>query len=217
MAIALPKRRLPYDREAARAHLLAADARMRAIVERAGPFALELRGSPYQSLMRALLYQQLAGAAASAIERRYLALYGGRVPEPPELLATPAERLRAAGLSRQKQGYLYSLAEHAANGALGLRRLARASDEDVIAEVTAVKGVGRWTADMLLIFCLGRPDVLPVGDLGIQRAIKETYGLRKWPAPARMEQIARPWRPYRSAATWYLWRSFDVITQEVTL
>jgi 3-methyladenine DNA glycosylase/8-oxoguanine DNA glycosylase len=217
MAAALRKAKLSYDREAARAHLLRADPAMRAIVRAVGPLELEARGQPYQSLMRALLYQQLAGAAAAAIERRYHELFGGRQPAPEELLATSAERLRTAGISRQKASYLHSLAEHALNGGLSKRRLARMDDETVIAEVTQVKGVGRWTAHMLLMFCLGRPDVLPVGDLGIQRGIKETYGLDSMPDPAAMERIAEPWRPYRSAASWYLWRRFDVITADVTL
>lgn len=213
----LPRRKLPYDRERARRHLLRADPVMREIVRRVGPLGLERRGSVYQSLMRALLYQQLAGAAAAAIERRFLDLYGGRQPEPHELLATTPAELRAAGISRQKASYLHSLAEHAANGALNDRRLARASDEAAIAEVTAIKGVGRWTADMLLMFSLGRPDVLPVGDLGIQRMMREAYGLNTLPDPETMMRIAEPWRPYRSAGSWYLWRFGEVITADVTV
>jgi len=217
MPATLRKARLPYDREAARTHLQRSDAVMRDIVRRVGPLELELRGQPYQSLMRALLYQQLAGAAASAIERRYLGLFGDRQPEPAELLATSAEQLRTAGISRQKASYLHSLAEHALNGGLTKRRLARMDDDALIAEVTQVKGVGRWTADMLLMFCLGRPDVLPVGDLGVQRGIKDAYGLDGMPDAATMERIAEPWRPYRSAASWYLWRRYDIITSDVTL
>ncbi|MCH7811357.1 MAG: DNA-3-methyladenine glycosylase 2 family protein [Chloroflexi bacterium] len=217
MTTTLRKRRLPYSREAARRHLLRADPVMRAIVRGVGPYELAPRGDVYRSLMRALLYQQLAGAAASAIERRYLALYGGRQPEPDELLATSPQRLRSAGISRQKAGYLHSLAQHFADGKLNDRRLRRASDDEVIEHVTQIKGVGRWTADMLLMFCLGRPDVLPVGDLGIQSAMQSAYRLRKRPDAKRMEQIARPWRPYRSAASWYLWRSFEIITPELTL
>jgi 3-methyladenine DNA glycosylase/8-oxoguanine DNA glycosylase len=217
MPPALRPRPLPYDAEAARRHLSRRDKVMRGIVRQVGPFTLEARGAPYQSLMRALLYQQLAGPAAAAIERRFLALYGGRTPRPEELLATPEADLKGAGLSRQKLGYLQSLAEHAINGGLSLRSLARASEEDVIERVRAIKGVGRWTADMLLMFCLGRPDVLPVGDLGVRRMMMEAYGLASLPDPATMERIAEPWRPYRSAGTWYLWRFGDVITQDITL
>ena len=217
MSIALRARKLPYDAQAARRHLRRADETMAEIVRRVGPLALEIRGAPYQSLLRAVLYQQLAGAAASAIERRFLGLYGGRVPEPEELIATSPDALRAAGLSRQKAGYLRSIAEHASAGGLELRRLRRMDDEELIATVTAIKGIGRWTADMLLMFCLGRPDVLPVGDLGVQRTMQAAYGLRAPPDAKRMERIAEPWRPYRSAGTWYLWRYGDVITPDATL
>jgi len=208
----LRARQLPYDPEAARKHLLRADPVIHAIVKQVGAYELALRGPPYQSLMRALLYQQLAGAAAAAIERRFLALYGGRAPKPEALLATTVERLREAGISRQKAGYLHSLAEHAAAGGLRPAGLHRSSDEEVIELVTRVKGVGRWTADMLLMFCLGRPDVLPVGDLGIQRSMQRAYALDSSPDPATMERIAEPWRPYRSAGSWYLWRRADTVT-----
>jgi 3-methyladenine DNA glycosylase/8-oxoguanine DNA glycosylase len=208
----LRRRQLPYDRDAARKHLLLTEPVMRGIVKAVGPLEIELRGAAYHSLMRALLYQQLAGAAASAIERRFLALYGGRQPKPEELLATPQEKLRAAGISRQKAGYLHSLAEHTASGELKDAHLRRLDDEALIETVTRVKGVGRWTADMLLMFCLGRPDVLPVGDLGIQRGMERAFGLDALPDAATMERIAEPWRPYRSAASWYLWRHTDTVT-----
>lgn len=211
----LRARKLPYDGDAARKHLRKADPVLRDIIKRAGPLALLVRGTPYQSLLRAILYQQLAGAAASAIERRFLAIYEGRVPEPHELLATSPEALRAAGLSRQKAGYLHSLAEHSANGHLSHRALSRMSDDEAIAAATEVKGIGRWTAEMMLMFCLGRPDVLPVDDLGVRRAMMVAYHMRSLPDPKRMEKIAEPWRPYRSAGTWYLWRSTDV--EESTL
>ncbi len=205
-------RKLPYDPEGARKHLMRVDPVLRRVVKAAGPLDLRRRGTPYQSLFRALLYQQLAGPAAAAIERRLLALYGGDVPQPSELLATSPETLRGVGISRQKASYLHSLAEHCAAGAMSSRRLGALSDEDVIAHVTQVKGIGRWTADMLLMFSLGRPDVLPVGDLGVQKAIEDLYGLKKLPDPKTMERIAEPWRPCRSAASWYLWRSRDTIT-----
>src|SRR3989304_5509642 len=139
MAKALRPRKLPYDAAAARRHLRKADPAMRRIVDAVGRDDLRLRGPPYQSLLRAILYQQLAGAAASAIERRFLTLYGDRIPEPAPLLAAGPEALRAAGLSRQKASYLHSLAEHCANGMLKQRSLSRASDEDVITMVTEVK------------------------------------------------------------------------------
>jgi 3-methyladenine DNA glycosylase/8-oxoguanine DNA glycosylase len=205
-------RKLPYDADAARRHISRRDRVMRGVIRQVGPIELELRGAPYETLMRALLYQQLAGAAAAAIERRFHAIYGGRPPQPEELLATPEADLKAAGLSRQKLGYLRSLAEHCMNGGLTLRSLGRAPDDVVIERVTAIKGVGRWTADMLLMFCLGRPDVLPVGDLGVRRGVQVAYNLEDLPDPATMERIAKPWRPYRSAGAWYLWRVQDTVT-----
>lgn len=206
------RRPLPYDAAVARKHLLKSDPVMRAIVRSVGPCAIEVRGAPYQSLLRAILYQQLAGPAAAAIEKRFLALFDSRIPEPHQLAPMTDEQLRAAGISRQKAGYMRSIAEHFANGHLSDRKLLRMADEDVIDAVTQIKGVGRWTADMLLMFCIGRPDVLPVGDLGIQNAMRLAYGLDALPKPAEMEAIAEPWRPYRSAGSWYLWRRGDLVT-----
>ena len=201
--------KLPYDPGVARKHLIRVDPVLGRLVKELGPFDLRRRGTPYQSLIRALLYQQLAGAAAATIERRVLALFGGRVPEPAELLLTTPDQLRSCGVSRQKASYLHSLAEHFSNGEINARSLVRLPDDEVIAQVTKVKGIGRWTADMLLMFSLGRPDVLPVGDLGIQKAIQDVYALEKLPDPKTMLDIAEPWRPYRTAASWYLWRRRD--------
>jgi 3-methyladenine DNA glycosylase/8-oxoguanine DNA glycosylase len=210
--VALRTRPLPYDAGAAIRHIGRRDPIMRGIVRACGPFELRRRGTPFQSLMRALLYQQLAGAAAAAIERRFLALYGGRAPSARELLQTTPEALRSAGLSRQKSSYLHSLAEHFESGAVTDRRLARMPDEDVIAAVTEIKGIGPWTAHMLLLFSLGRPDVLPVGDYGVRKAMMLSYSLSDLPDPKTMERIGEPWRPYRSAAAWYLWRTLDTLT-----
>lgn len=212
LRIQMRRRRLPYDAEVARLHLSSRDVVMRDIIDRVGAYALEARGEPYQSLLRAILYQQLAGPAAAAIERRFLAIFGGRIPTAAELADVSDEALRAAGVSRQKSGYMRSLAEHFASGTLSDRQLRRAPDDEVIALVTQVKGIGRWTADMLLLFCLGRPDVLPVGDLGVQNSMRIAYGLPSLPTVAEMEAIAEPWRPYRSAGTWYLWRRGDIVT-----
>lgn len=206
------RRRPPYDVEKARRHLMKADPVMREIVKRVGPFALEMRGQPYESLLRAILYQQLAGPAAAAIERRFLALFDNAIPRPHAIIALTDEQFRSAGVSRQKAGYMRSLAEHVSGGHVTDRQLRRASDEKVIELVTEIKGIGRWTADMLLLFCLGRPDVLPVGDLGVRASMKAAYGLAELPSPAAMEEIARPWRPYRSAGAWYLWRRGDIVT-----
>ncbi len=206
------RRPLPYDAETARAHLLKADPVMRGIVKRVGPLAIEARGEPYEALLRSVLYQQLAGAAAAAIERRFLALFGGRIPRPEDLAAAPDEALRAAGISRQKASYMHSIAQHFAAGVLSNRALRRASDDEVIAAVTRIKGIGRWTADMLLMFCLGRPDVLPVGDLGVRNSMQAAYQLDDPPDVETMMRIGDAWRPYRSAGTWYLWRRGDLVT-----
>ena len=212
MPTTLRRRKLPYDAQAARRHLVRSDTVMRDIVKGVGPYEIELRGPPYRSLLRAILYQQLTGPAAAAIEKRFLALFGGRSPRPQELLSTSPEAMRSTGVSRQKAGYLHSLAEHAEAGTLGNGRLHRKPDDEVIEIVTQIKGVGRWTADMLLMFCLGRPDVLPVGDLGVQNAMKKAYRLDAPPDPPTMLEIAESWRPYRSAGAWYLWRTIDTVT-----
>jgi len=195
-------------------HLKGADPVLARVIERVGPcrFTRRAEGEHFDHLVRAIVYQQLAGKAAAAIHGRILGLYGGRPPTPAELLATRAAALRRAGLSRQKLGYLRDLAGRAHAGVVPLGALADLDDAGVTAALTAVKGVGPWTAQMFLIFRLGRPDVLPVLDLGIQKAIRVAYGLRRMPTPARMEQIARPWRPYRTVACWYLWRSLDAAT-----
>ena len=206
------RRPLPYDATVARKHIAKTDTVMRDIVKRVGPFALEVRGEPYQALLRSILYQQLAGAAASAIETRFLGLFGGAIPHPDQLAALDDDAFRGTGVSRQKAGYMRSLAERFASGQLTDRAIRRAPDDAVIEMVTAVKGVGRWTADMLLLFCLGRPDVLPVGDLGVQNSMRVAYDLDAMPKPDEMFEIAEPWRPFRSAATWYLWRRSDLVT-----
>jgi 3-methyladenine DNA glycosylase/8-oxoguanine DNA glycosylase len=202
---------LRYDPQAATAHLRTADSVLARVIDAIGPFTMSGGGQPYQALVRAILYQQLAGPAALAIERRFLALYGddGHVPTPEEMLVTDLETFRSAGVSRQKAGYLLDLAAKTRAAVIG-DFLADLPDDEVIAHVTQVKGIGRWTADMLLIFCLGRPDVLPVGDLGFKNAVMRLYGHEKHLIPAELEALAEPWRPYRSAATWYLWQWLDM-------
>ncbi|HTA34853.1 MAG TPA: DNA-3-methyladenine glycosylase 2 family protein [Solirubrobacteraceae bacterium] len=164
----------------------------------------------YGALVRAITGQQLSVLAARAIYGRLTDRFEGRPPTPAEILADDPEELRAAaGLSRAKVSYLRSLAEHVISGELELERLNELSDEDAIAELVAVKGLGLWTAQMFLMFHLDRPDVLPVGDLGIRRAIERAYALDDLPDAATMERIAEPWRPYRTLASRYLWRSLQ--------
>lgn len=192
------------------AHLRGADARLRAVIDRAGPCTLRPRRQIYRSLFRSILHQQLAGNAAAAIHRRVCACFGGVIPRPADFLRGRPQALRHAGLSRQKLAYLRDLAAHFADGRLRAHQLARLPDADLIAAVTAVHGIGEWTAHMLLLFSLGRPDVLPVGDFGVRKGMQRLYRLRSLPKPHTMERIAAPWRPYRSIASWYIWRSIDV-------
>ena len=208
----------PLDAPEAVAHLRAADPVLRALIDALGPDGLGdlRRGRPpadhYGALVRSIIGQQLSTTAARAIYARLADRYGGRAPTPAEVLAEDPEALRAAaGLSRAKVGFLRSLAEHVLEGSLELDRLDDLPDEQVIAELVAVKGLGAWTAHMFLMFHLGRPDVLPVGDLGIRRAVMLRYGLDALPAPAELEALGEPWRPHRTLACLYLWRSLDAV------
>jgi DNA-3-methyladenine glycosylase II len=207
------------DHSAAVAHLRGIDPVMSEIIERVGPCELGSRtdrGGPardhYGALVRAIVGQQLSVLAARSIYGRLTARYGGRTPSPDELLADDPEELRAAsGLSRSKVVFLRDLAERLETGALPLHDLDELSDGQVSARLVEVKGIGQWTADMFLIFHLGRPDVLPVGDLGVRRAAMLAYRLRNLPQPARLIALARPWRPWRSVASWYLWASLRAL------
>jgi DNA-3-methyladenine glycosylase II len=205
---------LPASRRAAAVEALrAADPVLGAVIDQVGDPGDPRRGRPrdhYAALVRSIVGQQLSTRAARAIYGRLVEHFGGRPPTPEEVLAADPDELRAAaGLSRAKVSYLRSLAEHVRDGALELDRLEKLPDEEVIAELTAVRGIGTWSAHMFLMFTLGRPDVLPVGDLGIRRAVMLRYGLPELPAPAVIEQIAEPWRPHRTLACLYLWESLD--------
>ncbi|HEY0581901.1 MAG TPA: DNA-3-methyladenine glycosylase 2 family protein [Chloroflexota bacterium] len=196
-------------------HLRAADPVLRGIIDELGSAGLgdPRAGRPadhYGALVRSIVGQQLSTIAARAIYQRLTERFGGRTPTPHEVLADDADALRAAaGLSRAKVVFLRSLAEHVVSGALELERLDDLPDDEVIAELVAVKGLGTWTAHMFLMFHLQRPDVLAVGDLGIRRAVMQRYGLPALPTPAELELLAAPWRPYRTLACRYLWRSLD--------
>lgn len=208
------KRRAPAVERKALTHLGQADPVLAGLIELVGSSALENtrgeRPDHYGALMRAIVGQQLSTKAARSIYARLTERYDGRTPTPTEVLAEEPEELRAAaGLSRAKTSYLRSLAEHVLSGELELERLDELPDEQVIAELTAVKGLGAWTSHMFLMFHLERPDVLPVGDLGVRKAIERAYTLDALPDPATMEQIAEPWRPYRTFACRILWRSLD--------
>jgi DNA-3-methyladenine glycosylase II len=183
-----------------------------AIIRRHGPCGLGAARDHFdhfQMLVRAIVFQQLSTKAATTIHGRLAAMMPASHPTAPALAALTDEQLRAAGISRQKAGYLRDLCAQVACGAVALEALDVMSDDEVIESLTRVKGIGRWTAEMFLIFRLLRPDVLPVGDLGIITAVKKAYGLRKPPTADRLRKLGEPWRPYRSIACWYLWRTLD--------
>jgi DNA-3-methyladenine glycosylase II len=198
------------------AHLHSADPVMAGLIDDfGGPLAAERdsRGRPadvYGALVRSITGQQLSVKAAASIYGRLVERFDGRTPTPEQILADDPEELRAAcGFSRAKVAYLRSLAEHVLSGELELDRLTELDDGDVIRELTAVKGIGEWTAHMFLMFTLHRPDVLPVGDLGVRNAAMRAYGLDAPPSPKALEELAEAWRPYRTRACLYLWRSLD--------
>ena len=197
------------------AALRASDPVLRNVIDEVGYDGLfdRLAGRPsehYGALVRSIVGQQLSTKAARAIFTRLTDRYGGMTPTPDEVLADDPEELRAAaGLSRAKVQFLRSLAEHALDGSLELDRLDELPDDQVIAELVAVRGIGEWSAHMFMMFQLGRPDVLAVGDLGIRRAVMLRYALPAMPSPAEVQQIGEPWRPYRTLACLYLWRSLD--------
>jgi DNA-3-methyladenine glycosylase II len=161
---------------------------------------------PFRALTRAIIGQQLSTKAAATIDARFAALFRGR-PTARAIAKVSDAELRAVGLSGQKTAYLRDLCARIADGSLNLARLQSLPDDEVVAALTQVKGIGRWTAEMFLMFRLQRPDVLPVGDLGIVKAVQRNYGLRALPSPQRIERIGEAWRPYRSIACWYLWAS----------
>jgi DNA-3-methyladenine glycosylase II len=202
------------DVERGTRHLRRKDPVMRELIKELGPLDMEARrrGRPadaYGALLRSIVGQQLSTKAARSIYERVTAIFGGRTPTPQELLDADPEVVRGAGLSRPKVAYMRDLAEHVLSGELELDRLNELSDEEIIAELTAVKGIGEWSAHMFLIFHLQRPDVLPVGDLGIRNGARQVYALDELPSAAELEEIGAPWKPHRSLASLYLWRSLD--------
>jgi DNA-3-methyladenine glycosylase II len=191
-----------------------ADKALRKVMEGTGPIHAEIdrRGSrtdPYEALARAIVGQQLSTKAAASIWAKLLEQFGGKTPTPEQILRKRRTTLRKAGLSNAKVEFLRDLAAHVKDGSLDLKRLAKLPDEDVVAELIEVKGVGQWTAEMFLIFHLGRPDVVSVGDLGIRRATQIAYGMKELPGPEELEKLAEEWRPHRTLACLYLWRSLD--------
>src|SRR5262245_46045341 len=194
--------------------LIAADRKLGKLIKSIGPIEPERdrRGSredPYEALARAICGQQLSTKAAATIWGRIEALFGGGTPTPKQVIAADPQELRDAGLSWSKVSYFRDLAERVQDGELDVERLPQLSDEEVIEELTEIKGIGRWTAEMFLIFHLGRPDVLSTGDLGIRKGAQLAYGLDEMPTEAELEQMGERWRPHRTVACLYFWRSLD--------
>lgn len=192
-------------------HLRTNDPVMASIISEIGRCGLvrSKREDPFIAIVEAIIWQQLSGKAARTIYQRFLKIFPNGRPTPATILATSDEAMRAAGLSRGKTAYLRDLSTKVLDGTVHLESLETMSNDDVVAAMTKVKGIGRWSAEMFLMFRLQRADVLPVGDLGIVKAIQRHYRLRKTPTAERMLKIAESWRPYRSVASWYLWASLD--------
>ncbi len=216
------RRQVRYDIDEAVRALSAADAKLGALITRVGPFTLRLKSqhSPFEALLESIIYQQLHGKAAFAILHRLLAAFGDMHPQPDHILKAPDELLRGCGLSKNKALALRDLAAKTLDGTVPtLQQIRRLSDEEIIERLTAVRGVGRWTVEMLLIFRLGRPDVLPVTDYGVRKGFLLTFGRPPkskpitpalLPKPEAMLRRARRWHPWCSVASWYLWRACDL-------
>ena len=188
-------------------HLKKNDPALAKIINRLGRYEFRLDDDHYEALVGSIIFQQLAGAAARAILNRFKQIYDGKIPRPRQYLDTDEKYLRASGLSPQKIRYIRDLSERIENGALDLKRFSDLPSDEVVRELDEVKGIRRWTAEMFLIFVLGRTDVLPVDDLGLRKAAQKTYRLGKLPTKEKFEQLSKNWHPYCSIATLYLWRS----------
>lgn len=205
---------LEYDPEVARRHLTQADPQLGDLIARVGEFTMQprLTHSLFVTLLRSIVYQQLSGRAAATILGRVVRLSAPRrFPTPRDLLQLPPERLRQAGLSTAKTAAVRDLAARTLDGTVpSLARIRRMEDEEIIERLTEVRGIGRWTVEMLLIFRLGRPDVLPVGDLGVRKGFARAFRKGKLPEPSVVLRRGERWRPYRSVATWYLYRALEL-------
>ena len=189
-------------------HLRRSDPVLRAIINQVGEYRIQFRQPVFETLVRSIVYQQLSGRVASVIFGRLIQAAGGAVT-PESILKLRPARMRAVGLSGQKTAYIRDLARHTRDGNVVFGELAALSDNAVIERLTQVKGIGVWTAHMFLMFALRRPNVLPIGDLGIRAAIRKAYGLTELPKPGEIETLAKSWHPYCTVASWYLWRSLE--------
>ncbi len=204
---------MPHGR--AITHLRKSDARLAAVIDSVGAcsFAPAEHVAHFTAISRSIVFQQLSGKAASTIYGRFASLFPDEIPVARDLLELSEDQLRGAGLSRQKIGYLRDLSTRVLAGEVPIDTLHGLSDDEIIVALTSVKGIGRWTAQMFLMFRLGRPDVLPDLDLGIQKGIQKAYRMRKLPTPKRVLEVGAKWAPYRTIASWYLWRSLDATAE----
>jgi len=189
-------------------HLRKSDPVLAGIIDRVGDYRIEFRDPDFETLVKSIVYQQLSGRVAHVIFGRLGQAAGGKIT-PESILKLRPARMRAVGLSGQKTEYIRDLARHARDGRIRFEELPDLADEEVMARLTAVKGIGVWTVHMFLIFALRRHDVLPTGDLGIRNAIRQAYGLEALPLPGEIETMAERWRPFCTVASWYLWRSLE--------
>ncbi len=194
--------------------VLKKDPKLAKIMKLVGEYQIRTSRNYYESLVEAIITQQLAGSAAKAISNRFRSLYGKSFPKPIDVINTSDSKLRKTGLSRMKIKYIKELSKAIESKKLKMRSLSKLSDEEIVEQLTQIKGIGRWTAEMFLIFSLGRMDVLPVGDLGLRKGVQLLNSSTELPNAAEIEELAEKWRPYRTVATWYLWKSlktFDTI------
>jgi DNA-3-methyladenine glycosylase II len=194
-------------------HLKKSDPALAGVIQKVGPYRIEFREPGFDTLVRSIVYQQLSGKVAFVILERLRSAVPRGILTPKAILRLTPEQMRARGLSAQKTAYIRDLAERTLSGEVNFKRVVDLTDEDVVEHLTRVKGIGVWTAHMFLIFALRRPNVLPVGDLGVRAAIRKIYGLEKLPTPQEVAQYAERWAPYCSVATWYLWRSLETPAQ----
>jgi len=185
------------------------DPKFSVIIKQVGEYNVKITKNRYQSLIEAIIAQQLSGSAAESILKKFKKLYKTKFPKPIEVIKTPDSKLRSAGLSKMKISYIKDLSKKIETNQLNMRSISTKNDEYVVKQLTNVKGIGRWTAEMFLIFSLGRLDVLPVGDLGLKKGIQLMFSLDELPNEKEIEQIAETWKPYRTVATWYLWKSLQ--------
>lgn len=208
-------KKLTFSLAHAYRHLRKVDPVVGRLIDKIGPFTPRPdNGDPYERMVRSILYQQLAGAAASAIQRKWFGFYGDQTatPTPAQILKTTDEQFRSCGISRQKIGYLRDLAVHASENRLPLDNLNQMTDRQIIDALTQVKGFGEWSVQMLLMFHLGRPDILPVDDLGVRNGMKLAYNFKQTPTPKQAKQIGSKWSPYATVASWYMWQILDTKT-----